>query len=902
MPNPTINPPWAVDASYTVSDSDYLALDVHLSELGEEDAGIELTVPAGGSLHVVRDPAAWTDAGSELLGGAGWTGVPVVLGNWTVTVSPGAAVSDPATVEVANGDGTSPTGILRLIITSLAGSACDVSPAGGTLSIDRLLAGPAILNAQVTSGTPVEELDPVTLGATASATFEANPTPAVALAPVPAVLAEWEPEPANPVALADFASVGTNASFTAPSVYDTVNVEFRLTAAYDLAASGVIDAGDPRHEELLAVEISTVGFGLLLVLDRSGSMGGGKWDATQQAAHAWLDLFRSFRSGDTHLAGIVTFEHDGCSWTEADPSDVTLRDPENGTALDPVSKPMSPLSSLGDTPVLNLGSPQSCTPIGDALVEGLKVLQTNLQPGSKAAMVLLTDGYENSGRVTIAAERGNAAATFEDERTTPALSFGNDLVGDRLFTVAVGSSVDEDRLNDLPNPAGAQMGPGYYRLVSDTAEILPTFADMLGLVLDAQPATPQVGLVDPDSPPNALYFEAPTGEQRIALLIPWPSATHELRVGWRDQGSNGSFTLIDPSDAAVVGYWRRQFHGLLTVDLTVLKGSGTPPATEWRIQHMNGAVAQPLTDADVLCMIDLVTKASIRFDRPQYFLGDPIRLECSIRTGGQRVTGATVGVDVAKPGEGLGTFLATNAGVYRKLAGSQDVASTAAGVGPGLASGPDPDQGKGLMFKTLLKHRELDGLPVVTPPDFQLHDDGAHDDGAANDGDYAGAFTETDKEGTYTFRFRVSGTLPDGSRFSRLFVRSTWVGVRPDPLATEMVWAVLDGLPAGQLGQLVTFTPKSKGGELLGPFRTAVIDLAVSDGTLDGPLVDNLDGSYSQRVLYRRDQDPVVSIEIYGTPMTPQAPTLVAKPGCLGLWLLAIRELLRTLLPFLFKS
>jgi len=898
MSNPSINPPWAVDQIYTVSNSEYLAVDVRLSELDEESVELELTVPGGATVHAIRDPAVWTDVGSELLGVGGWVASPVLLGNWTVSVTPGAAVTDPAHVEINNGDGLSPAGLLRLVFKSLGGSACVVEPSGGNLSIDRLLADPSIINAQVATGIPVYELDTVQLTATAQATQEVNPAPSVPLPALPAVLSEWEPDAANPAAVTGFISSGTTADFQAPAAYATLHMNFMLKTAYDMDASGTMDPGEPSNEYTLGFDVETVTHGMLLVLDRSGSMGstlGGvitKWDATVQAAHAWLDLFRSFRSGSNHQAGIITFEHDTCGWTKAVYPDVTVRNPQTGAAVsDASTDPMSDLPSFGDFAVLNLGTDQSCTPIGDALVYGLQTLQKEMSVGDLASIILLTDGYENSGEITIASSTTGtgAADTFGNKRTSPGLSYGNDLVGDRLFTIAVGESVDADRLNDLPNPPGAQMGAGYYRMTTDVAEILPTFADMLGLVLDAQRVSPSGSVVDPSPPSHAMYFVIPTGEQRIAMLVPWPSSTHNLHVAWREQGDTGSFTVLNAGDPGVIGYWRRQFHGIMTVDLTVLTGSGSPPATEWRIQHLdNSDVAQPLTDADVLCMIDLVTKADISFDQPQYFLGDPIQLRCAIRSGGRRVTGASVGVDVAKPGEGLGTFLTTNANLYLKDRQTKP-------------TGPDPDQGKGLMFKSILERMDMHSLPIVTPPAFSMLDDGAHGDGAPDNGDYGYGFTDTDKEGTYTFRFRIEGTLEDGSRFSRLFVRSTWVGVKPDPEATDMQWTTLEDVPAGMIGSLLTFIPKTLSNEYLGPYRLADIAISVLDGVLDGPLTDNLNGSYSQRVIYSRTQDPVVSIDVYGKPMKPTGPTLGIDQdqNCFRLLLRALICLLRKLLRLL---
>ena len=416
-------------------------------------------------------------------------------------------------------------------------------------------------------------------------------------------------------------------------------------------------------------------------------------------------------------------------------------------------------------------------------------------------------------------------------------------------------------------------------MTQDVKQILPAFANMLGEVLDSEQAMPAVGVSDPAPPSNPIYFAMPTGEQRVAFLAPWDSATHNLQVAWRLQGA-GSFAALNPAGEAVLGYYRRQFHGLMAVDLVALTGEGVPPATEWRVQHLDGGeVAQPLTDADILCIRDLVTKSEISFDKRQYFLGDPIKLMCNIRSGGKRVSGATVGVDVARPGEGLGTFLTTNSNLHK---GDQERRDNLA------AQGADPDTGKGLMFKTILRRLEMEELPTVEPPAFFLLDDGAHEDGDANDGDYAALFTDTVKEGTYTFRFRVEGVLDDGSHFSRLFVRSTWVGVRPDPIATTILWTALGTIENNQVASLLTFTPQTAGGEFLGPFRTSVINVSTSAGFLDGPLVDNLDGSYSQRLVYTDGQDPIVSIDVYGTPLPPTGPTIGQAVSCWQLWYRAI--------------
>jgi hypothetical protein len=385
-------------------------------------------------------------------------------------------------------------------------------------------------------------------------------------------------------------------------------------------------------------------------------------------------------------------------------------------------------------------------------------------------------------------------------------------------------------------------------------------------VLDAEQVLP-VLLSDPESPGNAVYFQVPKGEQRLVFLVPWSNFNDSINVAWRPSGTNQSFTV---ATGAAVATENRGTHGVVTVALPQV----TADATDWRVQHISGGVSQPLTNADVVAVRDLHTQTEITLDRPEYYIGDQVRLTCSIRSGGAPVTGASVLVDIARPGEGLGTFLATNSGKVRhdREGGFQESKPTHSG---------DPDHGKGLLFKTLLQATGQTELATVEDFDLRLFDDGAHGDGAAGNGDYSNAFTDTLKEGTYTFRFRITGQLPDGSSFSRLFVRSTWVGVRPDPASTVVIWQI-GGVVNGLQQATLTFTPQTATGELLGPYREHAIDFTVWNGALGGALVGNLDGSYVQTIEYQPGDTPVVVPGVYGEPLNPTGPTIDGKPGCLG--------------------
>jgi len=888
MPNPIITPAmWAAISPINVSNSPFAAFDIALAALDENEAEAIITVPAGATVTAIRNPANWSGAGTPLLSGGIWVTV-TALGDWNVVVTPGAAATDPATIGISSST-SGAGGRLRLVVTGLT-AAISIEPASGEISIDRALAVPTILNLQSNPPTPIHEQTAITISASVSHSVMANPAPSPALPALPTLVSAWVPDPANTIALAGFMSAGATGNFTAPAVYATTPLSFTITSALDLAANGVIDSADPKNTASLALSITQVRYGMALVLDRSGSMasnlGGGmsKWQASVQAAHAWADLFRAFRPGDTHRAGVVTFENDTCSWTLSGTDDVTFRNPSSAAAI-PGANPMSALSGMGNVTTWNLGPPQTCTPIGDGLVKAWDAIGAQLTPDDKAAVVLMTDGYENSGHVAIGSGGGPGTTAFSTVRADGSHSAANAIIGSRLYTLALGTQVDDDRLNTL--------GSGYYQQITTSVdELTPGFAGMLGHVLAAQQVTAKAPMVaDPDAPANALYYQVSTGEKVLAFLVQWSVATDGLRIGWRPQGASATtpFTLVGGGTAGVTET-KRATHGLTRIDLPAVVGAGSP-ASEWRLQHVNSVnTPQPLIATGALVMVDLVTDVEVGFDQRQYFIGDTIGITARIASGGVAVTGATVQYDAARPGESLGTYLTQKAPIYRSLSDQR----------PRKAA--DPPKGKGLMVKTLFDSENREDLGFVEIAGQPLFDDGAHGDGVANDGFYGARYTDTAKEGTYTFRIRVDGTLADGSKFSRIFTRSTWVGVRPDPAFLFPVWTSL-APQGGQAQSLLTIKPQTRTGEFLGPFRGSEITLNIYGGTLVGQLEDGIDGSYSARIAHLPGFDPIVNISIYGTDMLPTGPVLLGGFGTnvpcskiLHLWFCCIWLKLRKLL------
>ena len=81
-------------------------------------------------------------------------------------------------------------------------------------------------------------------------------------------------------------------------------------------------------------------------------------------------------------------------------------------------------------------------------------------------VILLTDGYENAGSITIEASPGSATNTFDAVRGVGALSGANLKIGPRVFALGVGGTVQSDRLEILASG-------GHYAQISEPDEIPP---------------------------------------------------------------------------------------------------------------------------------------------------------------------------------------------------------------------------------------------------------------------------------------------------------------------------------------------------------------------------------------------------------------------------------------------
>jgi hypothetical protein len=898
MPDPAISPTTTGQTTYTITNSDGMSADLNL------------TVPTTPSFPTfdVRYPTAATGVQVTLvrLEGAITKTLDLLPGpiddsttfaNRRIVASTTPAGTDTIlTCEIRATIGAA-TESWTVRIGGLASNQCQFTqpendPAA--LTITRVMCDP-IASFTIAPGTTVKEKAAVTLtalSAIASTTVVKAPT-----ASNPTVSYKWTYS--GNIAITDFPACGSSPTmpFNAPGVYGNKTINISLQVWFDGACpSDVGFLNNSSAAQSLTIEPRTQH--LMLVLDRSGSMSGSKWENAKTAARILTHLFVALRSGvnTTDRVGILVFEDQKCTWHSLPV------DPLIAPALAPSSTGSADSASCG----VNFGPAGDCTPIGDGLYKSMELLNgLGVADDPKFTIILLTDGYENSG--TIRVDPNTSAPALVKNFSVARNDFPN--VNSRLtiYTVGFGSTVQDDVLDALPLPAGT--GPsGNYRNVTDGGQLKEAFAQMVSFSQEAQQPTLLPGAPSsPDPSPLAQqrYFQVDPKVNRLALAIEWTNLSDTIELAKRNQGATGSF---DPVSVAVK---QCPTHGFVWVDVAALYGGeDAVPATEWRVVHKSGGTPQAIADGNILIFVDLYVKADVVFDKALYRTGDSMVVTARLRAGDQPITGAKVTVELARPGESLGTFLATNSQQYDLSQWYDNLwhlwhtpgqwsSSGQQYSGPATASGgADPPHPKLALLQQLLHQKDMDELPTLRPPSIfadgtnELFDDGLHDDGAANDGNYANVYTNTDMEGTYTFRFHVEGTLPDGSSFNRVMTISKWVGVNVDPLSSVLTVNYALDAPVGFQAAEMVVLPIDQRGEYLGPFRASELEFRTTAGQFEETTVSHFAGHYSRKLIYKRGEVPIVTLSVQGKPFVP----VVVAPGCLGQIVLLARAVLQWLL------
>jgi len=532
---------------------------------------------------------------------------------------------------------------------------------------------------------------------------------------------------------------------------------------------------------------------------------------------------------------------------------------------------------------------QSCTAIGGVAEYALKLLSTG---DHKKAIILFTDGEQTrnpmvkeegtpsklkisqlAAGITVPFDGywcGASDAAATDPDGTAIVPDGQFVEDHGIQIHSIGVGVDGAAFEDLID----RISSGTFALHHFTAapdEDLDIFFtnDLIDSLKSASlevVKTDQAALGQGETRTVSVPVNAST--TLLSLVISWKGEVNPdvLRVNVRTPDGTG----VSPTKADLGGFYKVLKY---TFPLRAKTGKPPIPVGNWTVSLTNRSDRNPLLCQLTAFVDERCFHYDFDFDRRVYAPGDKIRLTATLTQNGKPLPQAEgVWVDVAAPKFSANTLLA---GALQKtkpdksnldnqpLVMNKRLIADIKPLDRAVASLINSD--KQLATRLSAKRR----IPVG------LYDDGRkeHGDAIAGDGIYSNLFSDTNIAGSYQFQYHVIATTACG-RVERSGINATRIAPRTyDPDLSCIAARVNDGVAT------VTVRPQDRFGNLLGPGSAQAVDVLVSAGRLNGSVVDNWDGTYSQEIaLAKDDMNLRVAVIVQGkTLLTAPLSKLIAQ-------------------------
>lgn len=468
------------------------------------------------------------------------------------------------------------------------------------------------------------------------------------------------------------------------------------------------------------------------------------------------------------------------------------------------------------------------------LLAGMQSSHGMVEPFSRPAIVLLSDGYHNCpGWLPPGDPTGDpvVAALIEQLQRESV----------RVFTIGFGKPTDVDHplleaLANVTTPPGF-MGSQFYDVtipsfdpsVWDPATALQsTYKSILVDVLGLESVTDPLGVIDGGTTRS---FAAKLNEhdRRASFYISWKTPQNG-RLQLIVKSSDGQPVL--PIMSGVTTYLGETY-GVLTVERDFLLQPGKVGPNPWSVQIQAGQFVGK-ENFQYSVIVDSALKLRAALDRESYGTGDTIILTAQVTEAGEHVTGLEeIYVDVTAPEDGIGNWFVKN-----KVSTSD------------LSSIPDRQGSERLNTVQRLGRylTDIRKIPFPGPRPTQtihLYDDGTHGDSVVNDGIYSNSYSGTTREGVYGFHFRASGPTALGNGFDRDRRIQKYIKINISPKVS-----LIDILKISIKGDFKRFdlgiTPRDALGNYLGPGYSNSLIFQTPQGRVIGKTEDNLDGTYKQ--------------------------------------------------------
>jgi hypothetical protein len=623
---------------------------------------------------------------------------------------------------------------------------------------------------------------------------------------------------------------------------------------------------------------------LEMVFDISGSMGlqatpAGcvpaltRMQALKDASQSIFDILGSYSLAGDKL-GILYFSNIATPFGVA--SGTNLKDATNVTERNAIRSN------------LNIQSPTNSTSIGSGLTSAKEFLDSDTSP--KKSIFLFSDGEQNT---LPCVGEPNTSPCNSAVATSPPLRVNgsNYSAGIKVCPVTVGQFSGPAYV--LQQNIGAVACDNHYvhAIINNpmsptscsqaTNDLTTFFAQTLAKLLvgdKLENVRDVTGTIDAGTGASEKFF-ANTNDGSLSILLSWTpkGQAAERAVPFRLKAPDG--TIIDPATVTKVG--RGMSFTTIRVPL-FLNGKVIRPKGEWEIQLIGTLLREPL-DYHLIVMLDNANIASdFNVDIQDAGTGEPVPVRVKLTENDAPLAGANVVAQLIGPENGVGNILSTT----RTPSGTPNTG------GDTLRS---EAQKKLLLLledpatASLFRDKSL--------PSMVLLDNGqaANGDTTPNDGIYSGLFTGTLQEGHYRFVVNLRGNSAVNGEFQRAQLLNIYVRPKPATANTNLALVSSTVQPDSSLIVRLRATPRDRFNNFIGPDYIGHMNIKSSQGTIETPLSDNLNGSYD--ISYRlpsTSSNPDITVEVLGTDVTTKPLHALGKgnpPGGGG----------KTLSPFSFS-
>jgi hypothetical protein len=638
------------------------------------------------------------------------------------------------------------------------------------------------------------------------------------------------------------------------------------TTTYTATSNDTTAQAGGLHNRRVTLSAVTGRLEVMLMLDASGSMAytpagtvpvaatDTRWNHLKVAAKQFLDLLANFGGGQGRFAVGIFPDITGATapYPPAPaPSAATLQAPADITTA-AIAAAKNALDA--HTPVRGGGATPMGRGIGTAIGTTLGSFgyfdgTADARTFNRRWLVLMSDGAHNS-------DPPHPRDFFEGSGGLP--SFTDK--GVRVLTVAYGDigqtpfHVDPILLKDIAADSGGQ--PLDAGLDDDGSQLPQSFRKAItaGLSLGA--------VVDPG---GVLSRGAPEARHRVGIG-PWDNKVAFV-VTWRTFDTERvSVELLTPTCELIgedaedphVIVNRHPRYRIFTFDRDFLRNAADPASPRYgtwtlivRAHGLDFEGPMSIEPYDYEVIVDSRLRLDVAFDAPRHAAGDAIGLAASVTLDGAPVRGAAVTARADTPGGSGANFLAlAEASAGELEAARADLGDESDVIAIGIKA--HALARKGVFFRPL---RRPGTIPMPDPADQGVHRATV-------------AAAATTVPGSYGYHVVATGQTADGTAFRREQRLHTRVDVRPRAEFTlvDIVYrnVIVDGRPV--VAADVRVWPRDRFGNavLVDPEVDPTVVITAEGASFTGPLVGNLDGSYSRPLRYPPDARPAIGVQVAG--------------------------------------